>query len=270
MIVSLMRALILLPAVFAVSVLPPGLAAQGTGCADSKYPEPLPAPNALVDSAHAIGDLGAFADPAKPMLFSVYFNTGDSVAHVRALENQDAAAGVTLANYVRHAHPGEFWAFRVRLAGGDAPALTIERSTYCPPVSSEGDRPFATKATVTESAPNTGTAVAVGGMGAAGGMGPVGGMGTPPMAPPSNPSPIEPTAGGVPGAPAAAGTVVLVEALIAADGRVIVGRVVQSTGNADRDASIVHDLRRVKFEPAKLDGQPIQGIFRSRGESPRP
>jgi hypothetical protein len=252
-----MRALAVTTAVFAVS-LSSRLAAQGTGCADTKYPEPLPAPNALVDSAHAIADLGAFADPAKPMVFSVYFGSGDSVAHVRALENQDAAAAVTLANYVRHAHPGEFWAFRVRLAGGDAPALTIERSSYCPPVSREGDQPFTGKAaTVTGSVAGTATGVVAGTMGTQ----------LPP--PPSNPTPIEPAAGGVPAA-AAPGSVVLVEALIGADGHVVVGRVVQSTGNADRDAGLVHDLRRMKFEPAKLDGQPIQAVFRSRGESPRP
>ena len=217
---------------------PSRLVAQGTGCADTQFPDSLPRPNALVDSAHAVADLGAFADPAKPILFSVYFRTGDSVAHVRALENQDAAAAVTLANYVRHAHPGEFWAFRVRLAGGDAPALTLERAKYCPPVSREGDVPFATR--IGSSAP-----VIVG----------------------NNPRPIEPAGSGTVADP---GSVVLVEALIAVDGHVIVGRVVQSTGNADRDASLVHDMRRVKFDPAKLDGEPIPGVFRSRGESPRP
>ncbi len=228
------------------------LAAQGTGCADTKFPATLPAPNALVDSAHAVGDLGAFADPAKPMVFSVYFAEGDSVAHVRAMENQNAAAAVTLANYVRHAHPGDFWAFRVRLAGGDTPALTLERSTYCPPVSQQGDQPFITKATATGSGAGTSSGVGYGS------------MGTPPTPPPSNPTAIDAS-----GAGATTG-VVLVEALVALDGRVVVGRVVQSTGNADRDASIVHDLKRVRFEPAKLDGQPIQAVFRSRGESPRP
>jgi hypothetical protein len=225
-------------ALLAVFALSSTLAAQGTGCADTKYPDPLPTPNALVDSAHAIADLGAFADPAKPMVFSVSFAAGDSVAHVRALQNQDAAAAVTLANYVRHAHPREFWAFRVRLAGGDTPALRIERSKYCPPVSREGDVPFATRVGMT-------VPVVVG----------------------SNPRPIEPLGSGVTADP---GSVVLVEALIAVDGHMVVGRVVQSTGNADRDASMVHDMRRLKFEPAKLDGQPIQGVFRSRGESPRP
>jgi len=225
-------------ALLVLFVLSSTLAAQGTGCADTKYPEPLPAPNALVDSAHAITDLGAFADPAKPMVFSVYFGSGDSVAHVRALESQNAAAAVTLANYVRHAHPGEFWAFRVRLAGGDAPALTIERSRYCPPVLREGDdRGYATGGMITGIASDVGA----------------GELPAPPPAVRVNPSDIIP-----------------VEALIRPDGHVLVARVVRSTGDATKDGRIVSDVKRWKFESARLDGQPIQGVYRSGGESPRP
>lgn len=223
---------------FAVSLRSAGLVAQGTGCAETKHPDSLPTPSALVDSAHAIADLAAFAAPSKPMVFSVYFGAGDSVAHVRALDKNDAAAAVSLANYVRHAPRRELWAFRVRIAGGGAPALTVDRSKYCPPVSREGDVPFATRISVSGS-------VVVG----------------------SNPRPIEPAGSGVTADP---GSVVLVEALISADGHVIVGHVVESTGNPDWDAKMTRDLRNLKFEPAKLDGQPIQGVFRSRGESPRP
>jgi len=53
---------------------------------------------------------------------------------VRALDKNDAAAAVTLAKLCAPAPPRELWAFRVRIAGGDAPALTLERSMYCPPV----------------------------------------------------------------------------------------------------------------------------------------
>jgi len=213
------------------------LAAQGTGCADTQFPPDLPPPSALVDSAHAIVDLAAFAGP-KPMVFSLVFQAGDSVAQVRALDKNDAAAAVTLANYARRAPPRELWAFRVRIAGGDAPALTLERSMYCPPVSREGDVPFATRATITGS-------VAVAG----------------------NPRPIEQSGSGVTADP---GSVVPVEALISVDGRVVLGRVVQSSGSPDRDARMAQAMRRLKFEPATLDGQPVQAVFRSRGESPRP
>ncbi|HEY7192543.1 MAG TPA: hypothetical protein VH439_02300 [Gemmatimonadales bacterium] len=215
------------------------LDAQARGCADTQFPAELPTPGALVDSAHAIEDLGAFADPAKPMLFSVYFITGDSVAHVRALDKQDAAAAVSMANYIRHAAPGDFWAYRVRLAGGDTPALTLERAKYCPPVTQEHDRGYATRATI------TGT-IAVAG----------------------NPEPISPPPGSNPSVDA--GSFIPVEALISAEGRVVLARVVRSSGNADQDARIVSEVKRWKFQSAKLDDQPIQGVYRSAGESPRP
>ncbi len=224
--------------VILVAVLSSRLAAQGTGCRETTFPPTLPAPNALVDSAHAIADLALFAAPSKPMVFSVVFNAGDSIAHVRALDKNDAAAAVTLANYARRAPPRELWAFRVRIAGGDAPALTLERSVYCPPVSREGDVPFATR--VGMSAP-----VIVG----------------------SNPRPIEQPGSGLIADP---GSVVPVEVLISVDGSVVVGRLVQSSGSPDSDARMVQAMKRLKFDPAKLDGQPVQALFRSRGESPRP
>ena len=227
-------------AVILVALLSSRLAAQGTGCRETTYPPTLSAPNALVDSAHAVADLALFAAPSKPMLFSVVFNAGDSIAHVRALDKNDAAAAVTLANYVRPAPPRELWAFRVRIAGGDAPALTLERSMYCPPVSREGDVPFATRFSATAT-------VVVG----------------------SNPRPIERLGLGS-GVTVDPSSVVPVAALIAVDGSVVVGRVVQSSGSPDRDARMVQAMSRLKFEPAKLDGQPVQALFRSRGESPRP
>ncbi len=227
-------------AVILVALLSSRLAAQGTGCRETTYPPTLSAPNALVDSAHAVADLALFAAPSKPMLFSVVFNAGDSIAHVRALDKNDAAAAVTLANYVRPAPPRELWAFRVRIAGGDAPALTLERSMYCPPVSREGDVPFATRFSATAT-------VVVG----------------------SNPRPIERLGLGS-GVTVDPSSVVPVVALIAVDGSVVGGRVVQSMGSPDRDARMVQAMMRLRFDPAKLDGQPVQALFRSRGESPRP
>jgi len=229
-------------AVILVAVLSSPLAAQGTGCRETTFPPTLPSPNALVDSAHAIGDLAPFAASSKPIVFSVVFNAGDSIAHVRALDKNDAAAAVTLANYVRRAPPRELWAFRVRIAGGDAPALTLERSMYCPPVSREGDVPFATRATMRAS-------IAV--------------AGSPPGRPPS----VEPLSSGVTVDPS---SIVPVVALIAVDGSVVGARVVQSLGSPDRDARMVQAMMRLRFDPAKLDGQPVQALFRSRGESPQP
>jgi len=233
-----MRPLAVRTPIILVAVLSSRLAAQGSGCRETTYPPTLPTPNALVDSAHAVADLAAFAAPSKPMVFSVVFNEGDSIAHVRALDKNDAAAAVTLANYARRAPPRELWAFRVRIAGGDAPALTLERSMYCPPVSREGDMPFARRATITGS-------VAMAG-------------GPPPIERPSSGVTVDP------------GSIVPVEALISVDGRVVVGRVLRSSGTPDGDARMVQAMKRLRFEPAKLDGQPVQAVFRSLGESPRP
>jgi len=235
-----MRPLAVRTAVILVAVLSSRLAAQGTGCRETTYPPTLSAPNALVDSAHAIADLAPFAAPSKPAVFSVVFNAGDSIAHVRALDKNDAAAAVTLANYVRPAPPRELWAFRVRIAGGDAPALTLERSMYCPPVSREGDVPFATRATARGSVVVAGGAPPIERLGLGSGV------------------TVDPS------------SVVPVVALIAVDGSVVGGRVVQSSGSPDSDARMVQTMMRLRFDPAKLDGQPVQALFRSRGESPRP
>jgi len=61
-----------------------------------------------------------------------------------------------------------------------------------------------------------------------------------------------------------------VEALISAEGQIVRARVLRSSGNRATDARAVGELKQRKFEPAKLDGQPVQALFRSRGESPRP
>jgi len=227
-----MRPLAVRTAVILVAVLSSRLAAQGTGCRETSYPPKLPAPNALVDSAHAIADLAAFAAPSKHMVFSVVFNEGDSIAHVRALDKNDAAAAVILANYARRALPRELWAFRVRIAGGDAPALTLERSMYCPPVLSGGERRVI--------------------------VGAVAQSGSPTPMPPDLALSI------------VAADTLPVEALISAEGQIVRARVLRSSGNRATDARAVGELKQRKFEPAKLDGQPVQALFRSRGESPRP
>jgi hypothetical protein len=213
------------------------LDAQVRGCADTQYPPELPAPSAFVDSIHAMDDLAAFAAPSKPMIFSVVFNQGDSVAHVRALDQRDAAAAVSLANYVRHEFPRELWAFRVRISGGDAPALTLERSRYCPPVSRNGDTPYGTRAVIRAQVAQSG-----------------------------NPSPIP----SEPSITVPSDAVVPVEALISVEGKVVVARVMKSSGNPETDARIVHDLQQRKFEPAKVDGQRVQAVYRPAGDSPRP
>ncbi len=66
------------------------------------------------------------------------------------------------------------------------------------------------------------------------------------------------------------GAVIPVEALISVEGSVVMARVIKSSGNTETDARIMRDLRQQKFEPAKLDGEPIQAVYRLGAEPPRP
>jgi TonB family protein len=73
-----------------------------------------------------------------------------------------------------------------------------------------------------------------------------------PIPPPLPPPPAVPGATNDP--------VIQMEAVIAADGRVVDAHVIRSSGHLDKDKQSVKDIQRQKFEPAKLDGQPIQGV----------
>ncbi|HLZ46360.1 MAG TPA: hypothetical protein VKQ05_11845 [Gemmatimonadales bacterium] len=217
------------------------LAAQGGGCGDTKFPPQLPAPSALIDSAHAVADLAAFAG-AKPMVFSLVFNKGDSVPHVRALDNNDAAAATALYNYIRHQPPADLWAIRLRVTGGTTPSLTLERSQYCAPRPLSGE----------------------GGMQSGGSGQSIGG------------SP-QPSGGREhtllrtgPDATMGKARSTEFEALVGLDGRVIVARLLRPTGNADVDADAARQLQQQRFKPALLDDEPVAALYRSGGQSPRP
>ena len=222
-----MRSLAIPLALIATALGTTELAAQDDGCSDTRYPSPLPTPTALVDSARAVADLAVFAK-SKPMLFSLLFNPGDSLPHIRPLDKSDSAAAVTLSNYVRRQRPADLWAIRVRIVGGDAPALALEHSTYCPPVPRY---PVSNRPAIiaTRNVPRQ--------------------------------QPIALTPRGI---------VVHAEALVAADGRVIRARVTQSSGSAKADYQVVRELQRQHFQPARLDGEPIEALYRTGEESPRP
>ena len=203
------------------------LHAQADDCRETMYPTPLPTPSALVDSAQAISSLGQLA-VAKPVLFSLVFMSGDSLPQIRPLDKSDSAAAVTLRNFVRRQRPADFWAVRVRIAaGGNAPALTLEHSTYCPPVPRYpvGDR-----------------AILV----------------------PTQSTPGDRIGRGL------RAIVVHAEVLVAASGRVIRVRILEPSGSAKTDYDVARDLRRQHFQPARLDGEPIEAVYRTGESSPRP
>lgn len=105
-------------------------------CQQSKTPGKLPAVGALLDSARAVVDLTAGEVPAQGLLFSLIYNGEDSLPQIRRLDSATTAAADLLAKSLRPRRPTEYWGVRVRVIGGAAPALTLERSRYCPPLPS--------------------------------------------------------------------------------------------------------------------------------------
>jgi hypothetical protein len=219
-----MRSLAVTIALIATSVAALPLTAQRSGCSATKYPPALPSPSALVDSAGAIADLAPFGRSARAMVFSLLYNEDDSLPHIRPLDKADAIAAVFLMRSLRPQPPSEMWAVRVRIVAGALPALTLERSVYCPPV------PEST--------------------------GPIGTIETE-VVPAGTPPPTKRT------------IVVKVEALVSEDGRPIVVRLMQPSGLQTLDDEIVRDWQHRPFQPALLDGYPVQAVYRTDGQSPR-
>jgi hypothetical protein len=220
-----MRFLAVSLALITSTAIAPPTVAPGSGCDDTRYPPELPAPGVLVDSANAIADLAAFARPSKPMVFSLVFSDGDSLPRIRPLDGSDPATATALAKYIRPQPASQLWAIRVQIAGGDAPALTLARSEYCPPLP--------------RSPIVTGTFMST--------MARPGQFGPPSM----------------PGAAA-------FEALIAVTGRVRVARLTQSSGVPHVDSQGLGKIYRQGFHPARLDGEAVEGWWRSAADSPRP
>jgi len=105
-------------------------------CEESKTPGKLPAVGALLDSARAVADLTAGEVPPGGLLFSLIYNDEDSLPQTRRLDSAATAAADLLAKSLRPRRPTEYWGVRVRVSGGaaPAPALTLERSLFCPPL----------------------------------------------------------------------------------------------------------------------------------------
>ena len=108
-------------------VTPSALFGQRKSCGETKYPKNLPAPREIIDSADAIAKLKLSGRLAANMLFNLTYAEGDSLPLVRALEGADPQAALLLFRVVRPHKPSGIWALRVRVVGGDTPALTLER-----------------------------------------------------------------------------------------------------------------------------------------------
>jgi len=192
-------------------VTPSALFGQRKSCGETKYPKNLPAPREIIDSADAIAKLKLSGRLAANMLFNLTYAEGDSLPLVRALEGADPQAALLLFRVVRPHKPSGIWALRVRVVGGDTPALTLERSIYCPPEPGPGLHPEGIPVRVT----------------------------------------------------------VDFEVLVAADGTPLRVRMLQSSGLSDLDEQMIREWQQRQFQPALLDGAPIQGLYRTDGLTPR-
>jgi len=74
------------------------------------------------------------------MLFSLAYLDDDSLPLVRTLYDTDSAAIGMLVRSARPQKPANTWGIRVRVAGGPAPSLRLERAVYCPPAPVEETR----------------------------------------------------------------------------------------------------------------------------------
>jgi TonB-like protein len=206
---------------------PSALLGQRKSCSETKYPKKLPAPRETIDSADAIAKLKASDRLAQNMLFSLMYAEGDSLPLVRALEGADPQAALLLYRSARPLKPSGLWAVRVRVVGGDAPALTIERSIFCPPESEPGLHEGIPVRVMVEGRPGD----------------------RPP--------------------PASGRVRIGFEVLVGADGTALRVRMLQSSGLSDLDEQLVRELQQRHFQPALLDGAPIQALYRTDGLTPR-
>jgi Gram-negative bacterial TonB protein C-terminal len=201
------------------------LPAQRYACKPTQSPRTLPVAHAILDSTGAIQDLSTARLLRDSMTFSLLYRAPDSLPSVRPLDSLDAPAARVLTRALWPQTPSDVWAVRVHIVGGAAPAVTIERSSYCPPLPPPDGGPTAhTRAVMMATTPPAGTRRVV----------------------------------------------VKFEALISELGQVLSVRITQSSRMRDIDDAIVRDVMLATFKPALLDGLPVQALYRSDGESPRP
>jgi hypothetical protein len=121
--------------VFAVvAALPSTLHAQQRRCGPTENPKSLPPVSALADSARIVQGLTRAVVGPKGLLFSLVYTEADSFPEIHTLEASLDSAELLLANTLVPHKSKKVWAVRLRISGSDSLAVTIERSTYCPPV----------------------------------------------------------------------------------------------------------------------------------------
>ena len=217
-----MRSLAVTLACIALGSVPSALIAQERKCSDMRNPKRLPPPSVLIDSARAIAEFTSSGVPAAGLVFSLLYTETDSFPIPRPLDAVPPRTVGVLPRMVLPQKPVGLWAVRLRVMGGATPALTLERSVYCPPVLV--GRPFA------------------------------------PVTPSVRVRPNEAEGDRLP-TPQRAKRVV-VEIMVGETGDATSVRVAQSSGVRDLDDAIMRLWQTRRFFPASIDGVPVPALYR--------
>jgi len=196
----------------------------------------LPAPSGLVDSSDALSELIAFHALRDSMRFTLVFPEGDSVPLIHPLETTDTLAAAVLARSIWPQKRGELWAIQVRVIGGSTPALTVQRATYCPPAVKGADQPF--RAGVGELRYQSRD-----------------GIQRPGLPPGTHVPPRTLHA--------------VFEVVVTDTGAVRNVKMIRGSGVAEYDRKYGQYLAQLKFEPAVIDGLPVEAVYRTDKKSPR-
>jgi hypothetical protein len=220
-----------------LSLLTRSASAQRSDCGPTQHPKQLPAPSGLIDSSNALSELTAFHALRDSMRFTLVFPEGDSVPLIHPLETADTLAAAVLARATWPQKPGELWAIQVRVRGGSAPALTVHRSTYCPPaVKEDANQPFRT------------------------GVGELryqsrDGIQRPGLPPGTHVPPRTLHA--------------VFEVVVTDTGAVRYVKMISGSGVEAYDHQYGIYVGQLKFDPALIDGLPVEAIYRTDKKSPR-
>jgi hypothetical protein len=193
----------------------------------------------LVDSSDALSELIAFHALRDSMRFTLVFPEGDSLPLIHPLETTDTLAAAVLARSIWPQKPGELWAIQVRVSGGSAPALTVQRTTYCPPAVKEGEnQPFQPV---------------------------IGVLRYERLRPGSRADIAEQS--GTPQPPRRLNAVY--EVVVTAAGAARDVKMIRGSGVAEYDRKYRQYLAQLKFDPALIDGLPVEAVYRTDKKSPR-
>jgi TonB family protein len=176
------------------------------------------------------------------MQFTLVLLPGDSMPAIAPLDSSDAMAAAVLARSVWPKPAAALWGVRVHVSAGATPAVTVSRSTYCPPELTLGSTPVRRVPELREersmSVTGSGTSM--------------------PIVPGSATSMLM--------VPAVRGTnpvPTIFEIAVNPRGQVSRVMLVRSSGSEVFDSVTRRELAQQTYAPALLDGIPVPAVYRT-------